>query len=66
MSGLGSADILNTVLKLRATNRFEESSQLYEKLLPRIVFGAQNFELMLYCEKRLLYARGLLASARCP
>ena len=65
MSGLGSADILNTVLKLRAANRFEEASQLYEKLLPRIVFGAQNFELMLYCEKRLLYARGLLASTRC-
>jgi hypothetical protein len=33
--------------------------------LPRIVFGAQNFELILYCEKRLLQARGLLASARC-
>jgi 4-hydroxy-tetrahydrodipicolinate synthase len=65
MSGLGSADILNTVFRLRAANRFGEASQLYEKLLPRIVFGAQNFELMLYCEKRLLYARGLLASARC-
>jgi 2-keto-3-deoxy-L-arabinonate dehydratase len=64
MSGLGYADALNIVFKLRAANRYEDASQLYEKLLPLIVFGAQNFELILYCEKRLLQARGLLASAR--
>ena len=44
---------------------WQDASQLYEKLLPLIVFGAQNFELILYCEKRLLHARGLIASARC-
>ena len=65
MSGLGYADALNVVFKLRADNRYQDASQLYEKLLPLIVFGAQNFELILYCEKRLLQARGLLASARC-
>jgi len=65
MSGLGFADALNIVFKLRAASRYQDASQLYEKLLPLIVFGAQNFELILYCEKRLLHARGLLASARC-
>jgi len=44
---------------------FAEAFQLYEKLLPRIVFGLQNFELWLYCEKRLLQARGLLSNAQC-
>ena len=65
MSGLALADALNVVFRLRAANRSEEAFQLYEKLLPFIVFGWQNFELWLYCEKRLLQARGLLASARC-
>ena len=65
MSGLGFADALNIVFRLRAANRNEEALRLYQQLLPRIVFSAQNFELTLYCEKRLLQARGLLASARC-
>ena len=65
MSGLGFADALNVVFKLRAAHKYEDASELYEKLLPRIAFGAQNFELILYCEKRLLQARGLLKSARC-
>jgi len=65
MSGLGLADALNLVFKLRTANKCQDAFQLYEKLLPLIVFGAQNFELILYCEKRLLQARGLLVSARC-
>jgi 2-keto-3-deoxy-L-arabinonate dehydratase len=65
MSGLGIADALNVVFKLRVANRSEEAYKLYEKLLPFIVFGLQNFELWLYCEKRLLQARGLIASPRC-
>jgi dihydrodipicolinate synthase/N-acetylneuraminate lyase len=65
MSGLALADALNVVFRLRAANRSEEAFQLYEKFLPFLVFGLQNFELWLYCEKRLLQARGLLTSARC-
>ena len=65
MSGLALADAMNVIFRLRAANRSEEAFQLYEKLLPFIVFGWQNFELWLYCEKRLLQARGLLTSARC-
>jgi 4-hydroxy-tetrahydrodipicolinate synthase len=65
MPGMGMADGLNSIFKLRAANKSEEAFQLYGKLLPFIVFAIQNFELWLYCEKRLLKARGLLESARC-
>jgi|GEM_PF-2106004 len=36
-----------------------------EKLLPFTVFGLQNFELWLYCEKRVPQARGLMVNPRC-
>jgi 4-hydroxy-tetrahydrodipicolinate synthase len=65
MPGLALADALDVVFGRRAANKPGEAFQLYEKLLPRIVFGLQNFELWLYCEKRLLQARGLLSNARC-
>jgi 4-hydroxy-tetrahydrodipicolinate synthase len=65
MSGLGIADGLNVVFDLRAADKSEKAFNLYQKLLPFIVFGLQNFELWLYCEKRMLQARGLLTSPRC-
>jgi 4-hydroxy-tetrahydrodipicolinate synthase len=65
MPGLALADAIDVVFGLRAADKSAEAFQLYEKLLPRIVFGLQNFELWLYCEKRLLQARGLLSNARC-
>ena len=67
MPGLAVADAVDLVFKLRAANNSAEAFQLYEKLLPRIAFALQNiqnFELWLYCEKRLLEARGLLHDAR--
>jgi 2-keto-3-deoxy-L-arabinonate dehydratase len=65
MSGLAIADALDIVFKLRSANRSDEAFDLYGKLLPFIVFGLQNFELWLYCEKRVLQARGLISSPRC-
>jgi len=65
MPGLAIADILNLVFDLRTANKIVEAFRLYEKVLPQIVFGLQNMELFLYCEKRLLQARGLLSNARC-
>ena len=47
MSGLALADAMNLVFRLRVANRAEEAFQLYEKFLPFIVFGLQNFELWL-------------------
>ena len=65
MPGLALADAVDRVFGLRVASRSAEAFELYEKLLPRIVFGLQNFELWLYCEKRLLQARGLLDNSRC-
>ncbi|MGD0228032.1 MAG: dihydrodipicolinate synthase family protein [Terriglobia bacterium] len=65
MPGLALADGLNLAFKLRAGNKSAAAFQLYEKLLPQLVFTLQNLELFLYCEKRLLQARGLLSNARC-
>ena len=65
MSGLAVADALNVVFRLRAADKSDQAFEIYEKLLPFIVFSLQNFELWLYCEKRVLQARGLIASARC-
>jgi 4-hydroxy-tetrahydrodipicolinate synthase len=68
MPGLAVADALDVVFKLRATNRDDEAFELYGKLLPRVLFSFQSFqhfEVYMYCEKRLLQARGLLSSANC-
>jgi dihydrodipicolinate synthase/N-acetylneuraminate lyase len=65
MPGVAIADILNLVFDLRRANKVAEAFHLYEKVLPQIVFSLQNMELFLYCEKRLLQARGYLSNARC-
>ncbi len=64
MPGLAIADVLQRVFDLRKANQIAEAFQLYEKVLPQIVFSLQNMELFLYCEKRLLQARGLLSNSR--
>ena len=68
MPGVAVADALDVVFKLRAANKNDEAFDLYGKLLPRVLFSFQSFqhfELYLYCEKRLLQARGLITSANC-
>ena len=65
MPGLAIADILNLVFDLRRRNKIAEAIRLYEKVLPQIVFALQNMELFLFCEKRLLQARGLHWNACC-
>jgi 4-hydroxy-tetrahydrodipicolinate synthase len=65
MPGLAIADILNLIFDLRRANKNAEAAHLYEKVLPQIVFALQNMELFVYCEKRLLQARGLVSNARC-
>jgi len=63
MPGLGMADLLARVYSFRKNSQSEEAFALHEKLLPHIVFSLQNMELYIYMEKRLLQARGILASA---
>jgi 2-keto-3-deoxy-L-arabinonate dehydratase len=65
MSGMAIADALDVVFSLRSANRSDEAFELYGQLLPFIVFGLQNFELWLYCEKRVLQARGLISNSIC-
>jgi 2-keto-3-deoxy-L-arabinonate dehydratase len=65
MPGLAIGDILNRVFNLHRATKVEEAVRLYEGVLPQIVFALQNMELFLYCEKRLLQARGYLSNARC-
>ena len=68
MPGLALADALDVVFRLRAANKHDEAFELYGKLLPRCLYAFQSFqhfELYLYCEKRLLQARGLLSNANC-
>ena len=65
MPGLAMADILNAAFDLRRGGNGPEAFPLFERVLPQIVFSLQTLELYLYCEKRLLQARGLLDNARC-
>ena len=65
MPGLGMADFLNHVFDLRKSCKSEEAFAFFERVLPHIVFSLQNLELFLYCEKRLLQARGILSNTVC-
>jgi len=65
MPGLAMADILSRVFDLRKAGRSVEAFPLFRKVLPQIVFSLQNLELYMYCEKRLLQARGLLSNTYC-
>ncbi len=64
MPGLAIADILNRIYELRLELNLM-AYELFEKVLPQIVFALQNFEFFLYCEKRLLQARGVLSNTNC-
>lgn len=63
MPGLALADILDRVFELRRSGD-GEAFTLFEKILPQIVFSLQNMEIYLYCEKRLLRARGLAVNEK--
>jgi 4-hydroxy-tetrahydrodipicolinate synthase len=65
MPGLAMADILQRVFHLRKEGNGVEAFELYRGVLPQIVFSLQNMEVYLYCEKRLLKARGLITDSRC-
>ena len=65
MPGLSLADLLNRIYWLARDGDSEEAFYYFEKIAPLLFFSLQNLELYLYCEKRLLQARGLLSNARC-
>jgi len=60
MPGLGPADLLQRIWELGTTNRLEAALDLFEHILPQLVFSLQSLELFLCLEKRLLTQRGVL------
>jgi 4-hydroxy-tetrahydrodipicolinate synthase len=62
MPSLGLADILAIVFRLAVEGKRDEASDIFERVLPHIVFSLQNMEFYHHAEKRLLRARGVLRS----
>jgi 4-hydroxy-tetrahydrodipicolinate synthase len=60
MPGLALTDLLRTVYTLTKDGRRDEAADLFEGVLPQIVFSLQNLELYHCAEKLLLRARGVL------
>lgn len=61
MPGLGPADLLARVYRLAKEARLQEAYDVFQGVLPQIVFSLQNMELYHHAEKRLLAARGIIA-----
>ena len=62
MPGLGLADVLSLTFQLLAEGKSEEAYDIFQGVLPQIAFSLQNMELYHHAEKKLLQARGILAS----
>ncbi|MFN7933940.1 MAG: dihydrodipicolinate synthase family protein [Bryobacteraceae bacterium] len=62
MPGLGVADILSLTFRLLTEGKAEEAFDIFQGVLPQIAFSLQNLELYHHAEKKLLQARGILAS----
>jgi len=60
MPGLALTDLLDRVFRLARTGRKAEAAEIFEGVLPQIVFSLQNLELYHHAEKSLLRARGVL------
>ena len=63
MPGMGLADLLQEAYRLSKNGDFEAGMDIFEKILPHIVFSLQNLELFLHMEKDLLVRRNLLTHA---
>ena len=61
MPGTGLADLLQGAYRLAKDGESEAAMDLFEQVLPHIVFSLQNLELFLYMDKDLLVRRNLLA-----
>jgi dihydrodipicolinate synthase/N-acetylneuraminate lyase len=63
MSGLGISDILGRTFRLAKSGEFDRAYELFQGILPQIVFCLQNMELYHHAEKLLLEARGIISGA---
>jgi len=60
MPGLGAADLLQRIWQFGTSGRMDEALDLFQVVLPQLVFSLQSLELFICLEKRLLAARGVL------
>jgi 4-hydroxy-tetrahydrodipicolinate synthase len=60
MPGLGISDVLDRVWNVAYGGDREMAMDLFQTVLPHIVFSLQNFEFWLFVEKKLLAARGII------
>jgi 2-keto-3-deoxy-L-arabinonate dehydratase len=60
MPGLGPADLLQRIWKLGTSGQLDQALDLFQVVLPQLVFSLQNMEFFLCLEKKLLAARGVL------
>jgi dihydrodipicolinate synthase/N-acetylneuraminate lyase len=61
MSGLGISDVLARIFRLAKTGDHDHAYELFQGVLPQIVFCLQNLELYHHAEKLLLEARGIIS-----
>jgi 4-hydroxy-tetrahydrodipicolinate synthase len=63
MPGLAVADILAKVFQLATGGESVRAYEVFQGVLPQIVFSLQHMELFHHAEKRLLEARGILTES---
>jgi 4-hydroxy-tetrahydrodipicolinate synthase len=61
MPGLAVADLLAIVFQCAASGDRARAFEIFQRVLPQIVFSLQHMELFHHAEKRLLTARGVLS-----
>jgi 4-hydroxy-tetrahydrodipicolinate synthase len=60
MPGLGVSDLLARVWDLVFRGEREVAMDIFQTVLPQLVFSLQNLEFWLFVEKQLLAARGII------
>ena len=60
MPGLGHADVMQRLWDLGAAGHLQAALDIFDALLPQIVFSLQNLEFYLAIEKDLLTQRGII------
>ena len=63
MPGLGLTDLQQEIFRLARSGDPEAAMDLFQEVLPHIVFSLQNLELFLHMDKQLLVRRNLLTYA---
>jgi dihydrodipicolinate synthase/N-acetylneuraminate lyase len=61
MPGLGISDILARAFRLAKDGNSDHAYELFQGVLPQIVFSLENIELYHHAEKLLLEARGIIS-----